>query len=69
MPPIAISAIAKIALGALGAVAAVHWMVKEVRRVNEELDRMKRAVEPVTREALPTLRRDPKTGVWRPDGA
>ena len=65
MPPIAIPAVVKIALGALGAAAIVHWVVKEVRRVNDELDQMKRAVEPVAREALPTLRRDPATGDWR----
>jgi hypothetical protein len=65
MPPFAISAVVKIALAALGGVAVVHWVVKEVRRVNDELDQMKRAVEPAAREALPTLRRDPATGDWR----
>jgi len=67
MPPIAIPAAVKIALGALGAAAAVHWLIKEVRRINEELDRLRAApvVEPVAREALPTLRRDPRTGEWR----
>jgi len=67
MPPIAIPAIVKFALGAVGAAAVVHWVVKEVRRVNDQLDRMRAAAtaEPVAREALPTLRRDPKTGEWR----
>jgi hypothetical protein len=67
MPPVAIPAIVKFALGAVGAAAVVHWVVKEVRRVNEELDRMRApvATEPVAREALPTLRRDPKSGEWR----
>jgi hypothetical protein len=67
MPPIAIPAAVKIALGALGAAAAVHWLIKEARRINEELDRLRAApaVEPAAREALPTLRRDPKTGEWR----
>lgn len=67
MPPIAIPAAVKIALGALGAAAVVRWVVKEVRRINEELDQAKQAsaVEPVAREALPTLRRDPSTGHWR----
>jgi hypothetical protein len=41
----------------------VHWVVKEVQRINEELDRLKAA--PVAREALPTLRRDPQSGEWR----
>jgi hypothetical protein len=67
MPPIAIPAAVKIALGALGAAAALHWLIKEVRRINEELDRLRAApvVEPVARDALPTLRRDAKTGDWR----
>jgi hypothetical protein len=67
MPPIAIPAAVKLVLGAMGAAAVVHWVVKEVRRVNEELDRL-RAVpvaEPVNRQALPTLRRDPRSGEWR----
>jgi hypothetical protein len=41
--------------------------VKEVRRINQELDRVKAgtALDPVGREGLPTLRRDPRTGHWR----
>ena len=67
MPPIAIPAAVKLVLGAIGAAAVVHWVVKEVRRINEELDRLKAApvIEPVAREALPTLRRDPRSGEWR----
>jgi hypothetical protein len=67
MPPIAIPAAVKFVLGAVGAAAIVHWVVKEVRRINEELDRLKAvpAVEPAAREALPTLRRDPASGEWR----
>jgi hypothetical protein len=67
MPPIAIPFAVKLVLGAIGAAAVVHWVVKEVRRINEELDRLKTApvVEPVAREALPTLRRDPQSGEWR----
>lgn len=67
MPPIAIPAAVKLVLGAIGAAAVVHWMVKEVGRINDELDRLKAAavVEPVAREALPTLRRDPQSGEWR----
>jgi hypothetical protein len=54
-------------LRAIGAASVVHWVVKEVRRINEELDRLNAAplVEPVAREALPTLRRDPHSGEWR----
>ena len=51
----------------LGAGAVVHWVVKEVRRINAELDRVKAgtAIDPVVRQELPTLRRDPRTGDWR----
>lgn len=69
MPPlIFFSPLIKLALGALGAGAIVHWAVKEVRRINEELDRVKTAssIDPAARQALPTLRRDPSTGDWRP---
>jgi hypothetical protein len=67
MPAVAIPAVVKLALGAIGAAAVVHWVVKEARRINEELDRLRAApvIEPVTREALPTLRRDPHSGEWR----
>ena len=43
MPPLIFSPLIKLAFGALGAGAIVHWAVKEVRRINEELDRVKRA--------------------------
>ena len=67
MPPMAIPAAVKLMLGAIGAAAVVHCVVKEVRRINEELDRLKAApvIEPAAREALPTLRRDPHSGEWR----
>ena len=62
MPPIIV-----LALGALAAGAIVHRVVKEVRRINSELDRAKtgRAIDPVSREVLRTLRRDPRSG-WPP---
>jgi len=66
MPPLVIPQLVKFALGAAGAAAVVHWAVKEARRFGEELDRLKvRAIDPLRREALPTLRRDPATGEWR----
>jgi hypothetical protein len=67
MPPLLIPSLARIAIGVLGAGAAVHWFVKEVRRINEELDRVKRAttVDANTRSTFPTLRRDPHSGEWR----
>jgi hypothetical protein len=62
MPPIVV-----LALGALAAGAIVRREVKEVRRMNAELDRVKtgHAIDPVSREVPPTLRRDPRTGEWR----
>jgi hypothetical protein len=57
----------RIALGAIGSAVVIRWVVKEVRRINAELDRLKAAskVDPAAREELPTLRRDPRTGDWR----
>ena len=67
MPPFVIPPLVKVALGAVGAAAIVHWVVREVRRINAELERMQAgpAVDPMARQALPTLRRDPRTGVYR----
>jgi len=67
MPPLLIPHLARFAIGALGAGAAVHWIVKEVRRINEEIDRVRRAttVDANTRSTFPTLRRDPNSGEWR----
>ena len=66
MAPLAIPTLVKVALGAAGAAAVMHWVVKEVRRVGQELERIKvRASDPFRRESLPTLRRDPTTGEWR----
>jgi hypothetical protein len=64
MPPVFIPSLVKLALGALGAGAVVHWVVKEVRRINAELDRVKTAtaIDPAT---LPKLRRDPRSGEYR----
>jgi hypothetical protein len=63
MPPVF-----AVALGLMGAAALVRWCVKEARRVNTELDgvRARQAAEPVDRNALPKLRRDPRTGEYRP---
>ena len=63
MPPVF-----ALALGVVGAAALVRWCVKEVHRVNAELDdvRATQTAEPVNRDALPTLKRDPRTGEYRP---
>jgi hypothetical protein len=70
MPPLIIPPVVKLAFGALGAVgagAAVHWLMREARRINDEIDRVQSAsqMERARQQALPTLRRDPCTGDWR----
>jgi hypothetical protein len=63
MPPLIV-----FALGAMGAAVVVRWCVREVHRVNSELDEMraKASVEPLDRSTLPKLKPDPKTGEYRP---
>jgi hypothetical protein len=57
-----------LAVGLMGAAAFVRWCAREVHRVNAELDnfRSSATVEPIDRESLPTLKRDPSTGEYRP---
>ena len=38
MPPLMLSPLLKWSLAALGGAMVVHWVVKEARRINEELD-------------------------------
>jgi hypothetical protein len=63
MPPVF-----ALAFGLVGAAALVRWCIKEVQRINAELDDVRGhvPVEPVDRGALPTLKRDPDTGEYRP---
>lgn len=63
MPPLIV-----FALGVMGAAVLVRWCVKEVHRVNSDLDevRNKATVEPQERDAIPKLKRDPETGEYRP---
>jgi hypothetical protein len=65
--PIFFPPLIKVALGTIGAAAIIHWAVKEARRINDEIERLKAAasLDPRARHRLPTLRRDPGTGVWR----
>lgn len=65
MSPFVLSPLVKWTLAAVGGAMVVHWVVKEARRVNEELERAKRAVRISDRESRPTLRRDPATGDYR----
>jgi hypothetical protein len=54
-------------LAAIGAAALTKVLAKEWQRVNAELDAHERSVEQAAREHIPTLRRDPGTGVYRPE--
>jgi hypothetical protein len=58
-----------VALGLMGSAVLVRWCVREVARVNAELDELRRrpVSEAVDRGSLPTLKRDPRTGEYRPD--
>jgi hypothetical protein len=62
LPPVIAWTLAAIGVAALSKVLAKEW-----RRVNAELDANERAAEPVARDHLPTLRRDPHSGVYRPE--
>jgi hypothetical protein len=66
MPPLFLSPFVKWTLVAAGGAMAVHWVVKEVRRVNEELDARRAMARIRDQERRPTLRRDPTTGEYRP---
>ncbi len=66
MPPLLLSPLVKWSLAALGGAMVVHWVVKEARRINEELDAAKRVKVRISDcENRPTLRLDPGTGEYR----
>jgi hypothetical protein len=62
MPPLVVFA------GALGGLAVVRWAYRTALRVNRELDeaRRMRVAETARSHDIPTLRRDPATGAYRP---
>jgi hypothetical protein len=67
MPPFLLSPLVKWSLTALGGAMVMHWVVKEARRINEELEASRRVkVRIRDQENRPTLRRDPMTGEYRP---
>ena len=66
MPPLFLSPLVKWTFVAVGGAMAVHWVVTEVRRVNEELDARRAMARIRDQERRPTLRRDPMTGEYRP---
>jgi hypothetical protein len=54
--------------GALGGLAVVRWAYRTALRVNRELEeaRLTRVAEAARTGDIPTLRRDPTTGAYRP---
>jgi hypothetical protein len=54
--------------GALGGLAVVRWAYRTAVKINRELEeaRMARVAESVRSHDIPTLRRDPVTGAYRP---
>jgi N-formylglutamate amidohydrolase len=54
--------------GALGSLAVVRWAYRTAVRVNRELEEARRArvAEATSSNEIPTLRRDPSTGAYRP---
>lgn len=64
MPPILLTPLVKWTLAAVGGAMLVTWVVKEVRRVNEELDARRATARIRDQERRPTLRRDPRSGEY-----
>lgn len=54
--------------GVLGGLAVVRWAYKTAVRINQELEEMRlsRVAETVRTGDIPTLKRDPVTGAYRP---
>ncbi len=63
IPPI--PHLAALVLGLLGAVALTRLVSRERRRVNDELDTVRADAVPDAAQRR-TLKRDPRTGVYRP---
>jgi len=55
------------ALGALGAVMVAKVVAREWQRINDELHPSEPIAEAPAREKIPELRRDPRSGVYRPE--
>jgi hypothetical protein len=53
-------------LAAIGVVVLSKLLAREWQRVNAEIDAGERATAAVRTRNVPTLRRDPVTGVYRP---
>jgi hypothetical protein len=62
MPPVL-----ALAFGLIGGAVLLRWCIKEVQRVSADLDTVcGNPANPVDRETLPTLKRDPQSGEYRP---
>jgi hypothetical protein len=66
MPAFLLTPLVKWTLASLGGAMVVTWAVKEARRINEELEARRVRVRVTDGEKRPTLRRDPRTGEYRP---
>jgi hypothetical protein len=55
-----------LAFGLVGTAVVLRWWMREVKRINAELDAVRARAEPVDRKTLPTLKADPRTGEYRP---
>ena len=68
MPPVGIPTVVVWALGVVGAAVLAKCIKDEWHRVNAELHPNNNArADAVDRARIPTLRRDPKTGIYRVD--
>jgi hypothetical protein len=65
--PLLLSPLIGWALGALGAVMVAKVVAKEWQRINEQLHPGDPIAEAPARENIPVLRRDPQSGVYRPE--
>ncbi len=54
------------ALGAIGAALAAKLLYDAHRKANEDLETLRREPKPDERANIPTLKRDPVTGQYRP---
>jgi hypothetical protein len=54
------------AFALVGTAVVLRWCLREVRRVNSELDTVRARAEPIDRKTMPTLKADPRTGEYRP---
>ena len=61
MPPLLLWA-----LGALGAAIGAKLLSDAHKKANEDLEALRREPKPDERASIPTLKRDPKTGQYRP---